>query len=54
MQSEEITVETAQLKIPAELLAELSGGNAGRKTDYGVDAWKPSFLEWLAKFLRLI
>ena len=53
MQAEEITVEAPQLKLPPELLAEVSRRNAGRRSDYGVDAWKPSFLERLAKLLGL-
>ena len=54
MQFEEITVEAPQLRLPAELLAEVSRSEPGRKKDYRVDAWKPSLLERLAKFLRLI
>jgi len=53
MQSEEITVEAPQLKLPPELLAEVSRRNAGRNTDYRVDAWKPSLLERLARMLGL-
>lgn len=53
MQSEEITVEAPQLQLPPELLAEVNRRNAGGKTDYRVDAWKPSLLERLAKMLGL-
>lgn len=51
--SEEITTEVPQLEVPADLLAEVSRRNANQQTqtDFGVDGWKPSLLERLARML---
>lgn len=49
--SEEITTEVPQLQVPADLLAEVSRRNADQRTDFGVDSWKPSLLERLARML---
>jgi len=53
MLPEEATAENPQLDLPAELLAEISRRNRARPTDFGVDAWKPSLLERLARLLGL-
>ena len=44
--------DTATLKLPAELLAELKR-HAKPKTDYRVEGWKPSLLERLLGMLGL-
>ena len=49
MQAEDATMESQQLKLPPELLAELSRPAAPRQTDFRVDGWKPSLLERLAR-----
>jgi hypothetical protein len=51
MISEEITTEVPQLKLPADLLAEVSRRTRERQTDFRVDGWKPSLLE---RFVRLL
>ena len=48
MFSEDATIESQQLKLPAELLVEVSRRKK-QPTDYGVDGWKPSLLERLAR-----
>jgi hypothetical protein len=49
----EDTIEAPQLKLPADLLAEVSRRNKGRATDYRVDGWKPSFMERVLKIFGL-
>jgi hypothetical protein len=44
--------DTATLKLPAELLAELKR-HAKQKTDFHVEGWKPSLLERLLGMLGL-
>jgi hypothetical protein len=44
--------DTATLKLPAELLAEIKR-HAKQKTDYRVEGWKPSLLERLLGMLGL-
>jgi hypothetical protein len=51
MHSED-TIEAPQLKLPAELLAEM-GRRKKQQTDYRVDGWKPSLLERLARMFGL-
>jgi hypothetical protein len=46
------TFESKQLKLPPDLLAEVSR-RAARNTDFRVDGWKPSLLERLAKLFGL-
>ena len=53
MLTDEATTETPQLDLPAELLAEVSRDPAARPPDFGVDGWKPSLLERLARLLGL-
>jgi hypothetical protein len=52
MRSEDATIDTPQLKLPAELLAEVSRRKK-QHTDYRVDGWKPSLLERLARLFGL-
>jgi len=52
MLSEDATLETPQLKLPADLLAEVSRRKR-QQPDFGVDGWKPSLLERLARMLGL-
>ena len=52
MYSKEATAEVPKLNLPAELLAEVSR-RGKTKTDFRVDAWKPSLLERLARMLGL-
>ena len=49
----EPTVEVPKLKLPADLLAEVS--RRGKiKPDFLVEGWKPSLLERLARMLGLV
>ena len=52
MFSEDATIEAPQLKLPAELLSEVSRRNK-QQTDFRVDGWKPSLLERLVKLFGL-
>ena len=52
MFSEDATIEAPQLKLPAELLAEMSRRKK-TQTDYRVDGWKPGLLERLARLFGL-
>jgi hypothetical protein len=52
MLSEDVTVETPQLKLPADLLVEMSRRKK-QPTDYGVDGWKPGLIERLARMFGL-
>jgi hypothetical protein len=52
MLSEDATIESQQLKLPAELLVEMSRRKK-QATDYGVDGWKPGLLERLARMFGL-
>lgn len=49
---EDATIEAPQLKLPADLLAEV-GRRKKQHTDFGVDGWKPSLLERLARLFGL-
>ena len=49
----EDTIEAPQLKLPADLLAEVSRRNKGRTADFRVEGWKPSLMERLLKILGL-
>jgi hypothetical protein len=49
----EDTIEAPQLKLPADLLAEVSRRNKGRATDFRVEGWKPSLMERLLKLFGL-
>ena len=51
MLSEDATIEAPQLKLPAELLSEVSRRKK-QQTDFRVDGWKPSLLERLAQAVR--
>jgi hypothetical protein len=48
MMTEEATAEVPQLKLPADLLAEVNRHIKAGKTDFRVDALKPSLLERLS------
>ncbi len=52
MHLEDATIDTPQLKLPADLLAEVARRKKPQ-TDYGVDGWKPTLLERLARMLGL-
>jgi hypothetical protein len=52
MLSQDSTIEAPQLKLPAELLSEVSRRKQ-QQTDFRVDGWKPSLLERLAKLFGL-
>ena len=49
----EETVEAPQLKLPADLLAEVSRRNKGRATDFRVEGWKPSLMERVLRVFGL-
>jgi hypothetical protein len=49
MTEEAATAEVPQLKLPADLLAEVSRHIKAGKTDFRVDALKPSLLERLSR-----
>jgi hypothetical protein len=51
MTNEEITTEAPQLKLPPDLLAELSRRTSKPQTDFRVDGWKPSLFERVARML---
>ena len=48
----EDTIEAPQLKLPADLLAEVSR-NKRRTNDFRVEGWKPSFMERILKIFGL-
>ncbi len=52
MLTDEATIEAPQLKLPPDLVAEVSRRKK-QQTDFGVDGWKPSFLERLARMFGL-
>ncbi len=52
MAIDEATIETPQLKLPAELLAEVSRRKK-QQTDFSVDGWKPGLIERLARLFGL-
>jgi hypothetical protein len=52
MFTDEATIESPQLKVPADLLAEVSRRKK-QQSDFHVDGWKPSLLERLARMLGL-
>ena len=49
----EETIEAPQLKLPADLLAEVSRRNKGRATDFRVEGWTPSLMERLLRLFGL-
>ncbi len=49
----EETIEAPQLKLPADLLAEVSRRNKGSTTDFRVEGWKPSLMEQVLKIFGL-
>jgi hypothetical protein len=54
MYSEDVTVETQKLNLPADLLAEVARPNDRKKPlDFRVEGMKPSLLERLARMLGL-
>jgi hypothetical protein len=54
MTADDATLESPQLKLPAELLAEVSRRAAAQKTDFRVEGWKPTLLERIARLLGLV
>lgn len=54
MIADDATLETQQLNLPAELLAEASRRAAAQKTDFRVDGWKPTLLERIARLFGLV
>jgi len=54
MTADDATLESPQLKLPAELLAEVSRRNAAQKTDFCVEGWKPTLLERIARLFGLV
>jgi len=54
MTADDATLESPQLKLPAELLAEVSHCNAAQKTDFRVEGWKPTLLERIARLFGLV
>jgi len=52
MFSEDATIEAPQLKLPADLLAEVSRRKK-QHIDYSVEGWKPGLLERLARLFGL-
>jgi hypothetical protein len=54
MQAEPTMADTATLKLPVELLAEVKRHSAKKKPDdFQVEGWKPSLLERLFGMLGL-
>ena len=54
MFTDEATIESPQLKVPADLLAEVSRRKKQKQpSDFHVDGWKPSLLERLGRMLGL-
>jgi hypothetical protein len=53
MYPKDATVDVPQLKLPPDLLAEVSRRGKARQTDFRVDGWRPSLLERLARLLGL-
>jgi hypothetical protein len=53
LSNEAATAEVPQLKLPPELVAEVSRTQAGRKMDFRVAAFKPTLWERLARLLGL-
>lgn len=51
MQAEPTMADTASLKLPVELLAEVKRHNAKKRPDFRVEGWKPSLLE---RFLGML
>ena len=53
MHSEDATIEAPQLKLPADLLAELSRSHKKRPHDFRVEGMKPTLFERLARLFGL-
>jgi hypothetical protein len=53
MLTEEITVEVPKLNLPADLVAEVARRNKSKRTDFRVDALKPTLMERLRRLLGL-
>ncbi len=53
MFSEDATIEAPQLKLPADLVAEVKRRNPKRQPDFHVDHFKPTLFERLARVLGL-
>jgi hypothetical protein len=53
MYTEEATAEVPQLKLPADLLAEVRRRSKNGQSDFRVDGWKPTLMERLARMLGL-
>ena len=53
MYADEATVESPELNLPADLLAEVSRRNKARGADFRVEGWQPSLLERLARMLGM-
>ena len=52
MFTKEATAEVPQLRLPADLVAEVSRRKS-HQPDFRVDGWKPSLLERLARLFGL-
>ena len=53
MFSDEATIEAPQLKLPPDLIAEVSRRSPRRQQDFHVDHFKPTLFERLARILGL-
>ena len=53
MYSEDVTVDTPKLNLPADLLAEVARRNVKRQTDFRVEGMRPTLLERLKQMLGL-
>jgi hypothetical protein len=51
MYSDDATIEAPALKLPADLLAEVSRSHKKHPHDFGVEGMKPTLLERLAQML---
>lgn len=49
---EDATIDVPQLKLPADLLAEVARRKK-QQTDYSVEGWKPGILERLVRLFGL-
>ncbi len=49
----EDTIEAPQLRLPADLVAEVRSRYKGGATDFRVEGWKPSLMERVLKVFGL-
>ena len=54
MTADDASLESPQLKLPAELLAEVNRRAAAQKTDFRVEGWRPTLLERIARLFGLV